>query len=83
TIEDNGKGISDEKKEKIFHRGYTTDKKRGTGLGMFIVKMLLDSYGGRIEVEDSVMGGARFDVYLKKVGRTVDISAQSYYMLKN
>ncbi|MFW6305303.1 MAG: PAS domain S-box protein, partial [Candidatus Saliniplasma sp.] len=83
TIEDDGKGISEGKKEDIFYRGYTTDKKRGTGLGMFIVRMLLNSYGGRIEVKDSDMGGARFDVYLKKLGRTVDISAQSYYMLKN
>ncbi|KXB06616.1 hypothetical protein AKJ51_03390 [candidate division MSBL1 archaeon SCGC-AAA382A20] len=66
-IEDDGKGIPDRKKDKIFDQGYTTDKKRGTGLGMFLVKTLLDIYGGSIEVKDSELGGARFDVRLRKV----------------
>ncbi len=66
-IKDDGKGIPDKEKEKIFHRGYTTDKERGSGLGMFLVKMLVETYGGKIEVKDSDLGGARFDVYLNKV----------------
>ncbi|KXB06189.1 hypothetical protein AKJ52_02470 [candidate division MSBL1 archaeon SCGC-AAA382C18] len=66
TIEDNGKGISDENKEKIFDKGYTTDPERGSGLGMFLVKMLLENYGGIIKVKDSELGGARFDVHLQK-----------------
>ncbi len=65
-IEDDGKGIPDEEKEKIFHRGYTTDEERGSGLGMFLVEMLVETYGGKIEVNDSELGGARFDVYLNK-----------------
>ncbi|MFW6305513.1 MAG: PAS domain S-box protein, partial [Candidatus Saliniplasma sp.] len=66
TIEDDGVGIPDDKKEIIFEKGYTTDEERGTGLGMFIVNMLLESYGGYIEVKDSKLGGARFDVKLKR-----------------
>ncbi len=66
SIEDDGKGISEEDREKIFDKGYSTDKKRGTGLGMFLVKKLLEIYGGNIEVKDSDLGGARFDVMLKK-----------------
>ena len=65
-IEDDGKGISDDEKESIFKKGYTTDEKRGTGLGLFLIKMLLDIYGGSIEVKDSDIGGARFDVVLNK-----------------
>lgn len=65
-IEDDGRGIPDDKKEAVFDRGYTTDDERGTGLGMFLVKMLLESYGGSIELKDSDMGGARFDVHLKR-----------------
>ncbi len=65
-IEDDGRGIPDEEKEKIFEKGYTTDEERGTGLGMFLVKTLLDIYGGSIEVKDSELGGARFDVHLQK-----------------
>lgn len=66
TIEDDGKGIPDEKKDTIFKKGYTTDKKRGTGLGLFLVKMLLDTYEGKIDVDDSEHGGARFDIHLKR-----------------
>ncbi|MFP4050721.1 MAG: PAS domain-containing protein [Thermoplasmata archaeon] len=67
VIEDNGKGIPDDKKDKIFKKGYTTDEKRGTGLGLFLIRMLLNIYGGSISVKDSELGGARFDVQLKKV----------------
>ncbi len=66
TIEDDGKGIPEEEKKSIFEKGYTTDQKRGTGLGMFIVKLLLDTYEGKIEVNDSELGGARFDIHLKR-----------------
>ncbi len=66
TIEDDGKGIADENKSKIFDKGYTVAEERGTGLGMFLVKTLLEIYGGDIEVNDSELGGARFDVHLKK-----------------
>ncbi len=66
-IEDDGKGIPDEQKEKVFEKGFTTDDERGTGLGMFLVKTLLEIYGGEIEVKDSELGGARFDVKLKRI----------------
>ncbi len=65
-IEDDGKGIPDDKKEKIFDKGYTTDKERGTGLGLYLVKMILKKYRGNIEVKDSELGGARFDIHLQK-----------------
>lgn len=43
-LEDNGKGIPDRILEKIFERGFTTGK--GSGLGLYIVKKLIESYGG-------------------------------------
>jgi len=66
TFEDNGKGIPDKDKEDIFEKGYTTDEKRGTGLGLFLVKMLMDIYNGKIAVKKSELGGARFDIHLKR-----------------
>jgi len=66
SIQDNGKGIPDDEKKKIFQRGYTTDKERSMGLGLFLVKKILDVYDGSIEVEDSEIGGAKFDMILKK-----------------
>jgi len=66
TIEDDGKGIPDYEKEKILNKGYTSDKEKGTGLGLFLIQKLLEVYEGQIEVKDSELGGARFDVHLKK-----------------
>ena len=69
-VEDDGPGIPDEKKGHIFnrmHKGST----RGMGLGLYLVKSLVDSYGGRVWVEDRVVGDhakdARFVVMLPTV----------------
>ncbi|RZN61852.1 MAG: HAMP domain-containing histidine kinase [Methanonatronarchaeia archaeon] len=70
TIEDNGKGIPDSQKELIFDRKFTTDSGRGTGLGLFLVKTLLKTYGGDIEVTDSKLGGAEFNITLQKQRKT-------------
>jgi signal transduction histidine kinase len=67
SVEDDGVGIPEGDRDKIFDRGYTTDDERGTGLGMFLVETLLEIYGGGIEVGDSELGGAKFDVHLKRV----------------
>ncbi len=66
TIEDNGKGIPDEEKQKIFEKGYTKDEKAGAGLGSYLAKEIVKTYGGNIEVKDSDLGGARFDIHLQK-----------------
>jgi PAS domain S-box-containing protein len=69
AVEDNGPGVPDEKKDMIFHRlkrGQTTT--RGTGLELYIVKTLVESFHGRVALEDRVPGdhrkGSRFLVYL-------------------
>jgi PAS domain S-box-containing protein len=69
TIEDNGNGIPDDKKDEVFNRfkrGQT--KARGTGLGLYLVKSLVESFDGYVEVQNRVMGdytkGTRFLVYL-------------------
>jgi signal transduction histidine kinase len=68
-IEDNGPGISDEKKSEIFAR-FEKGKVRKylSGLGLGLVKTLVDDYSGKIWVEDRVPGdhtqGSRFVVML-------------------
>lgn len=69
SIEDNGKGIPDEYKRCIFIRSVTLDKTlKGKGLGLYLVKMLVDKYQGEVWVEDRVPGdytkGAKFVVML-------------------
>ncbi len=56
-VEDNGPGIPDVQKDKIFNRFLRGDTKaRGSGIGLYLVKTLLDSYAGKVWVEDRVEG---------------------------
>ena len=74
AVEDNGRGVPDDKKAVIFNRLNRGDTKaRGTGLGLYIVKTLVESFGGNVSVEDRVPGdhtkGARFVVMLPAVDK--------------
>ncbi len=69
TIEDSGPGIPDDMKNKIFNRlQQSKAKARGMGLGLYLVRSLVNSYNGRVWVEDRVTGdhtrGSRFVVML-------------------
>jgi PAS domain S-box-containing protein len=73
TVEDDGPGIPDDFKDRIFNRMLKgTDKAKGMGLGLFLVKSLVESYDGRVWVEDRVPGdhrkGAKFVVRLPVAG---------------
>jgi PAS domain S-box-containing protein len=72
AIEDNGPGIPDATKEKLFKRfARGATKARGSGLGLYLVKTLVEHYGGDIHVEDRVPGdhsrGAKFVVKIPVV----------------
>jgi len=60
-IADNGPGIPDEMKEKVFEEGMGSHM----GLGLFLVKSIVESYGGRIWIEDNEPKGAVFVVKLR------------------
>jgi len=66
-VEDDGPGIHDDFKGIIFNRMYKGSA-RGMGLGLYLVKSLIESYGGRIRVGDRIEGdhtrGAKFMVFL-------------------
>ncbi|MDR1380713.1 MAG: HAMP domain-containing histidine kinase [Tannerella sp.] len=64
---DTGKGISKSRFKTIFNPGYTT-KARGWGLGLSLVKRIIESYpGGKIYVKNSEIGkGATFRMELRK-----------------
>ena len=64
-VEDNGVGISPDEKEKIFGAFYQArDNKPGTGIGLNIVKNLVEAHHGMVEVESEVGKGATFIVTL-------------------
>ncbi len=64
---DDGSGIREEDKEKVFKKGFRAGEKAGSGVGMYLVKEIVKSYGGSVEIKDSELGGVRVDVHLKKV----------------
>jgi two-component system sensor kinase len=52
-IEDFGKGIPDEIKERVFEEGFAYGETGRSGLGLYIVKKVVERYGGRVEIENN------------------------------
>jgi signal transduction histidine kinase len=59
-IGDNGVGIPRDLTEKIFQRGFTTDAKEGSGIGLFTSSQVIKNYGGAIDVSSQVGQGTTF-----------------------
>ena len=66
-VEDEGPGIEEDVKTRIFDKFYQVDgshKAEGNGLGLALVKRIVDSAGGTIKAENREYGGCRFVVEL-------------------
>jgi signal transduction histidine kinase len=64
-IDDNGPGLSEADAQKVLRRGVRLDEKTpGTGLGLDIVKELVDVYGGSLELKRSQLGGLLVELRL-------------------
>ena len=63
SVEDNGSGISEDVKTRIFEP-YVTTKSKGTGLGLAIVKKIVDEHHGTISVINVKPTGARVEIEL-------------------
>lgn len=63
---DNGPGISDDEKEKVFKPFYQTPegKKQGTGIGLSLVKSLVEAHSGTVSLADTYPSGVIFTVTL-------------------
>ena len=75
-IKDNGKGIPDEIKDRIFTPNFTT-KNSGSGLGLAISKQIIDSIGGSIWFESQENTGTTFYVLIPKFVETSNDIVQS------
>jgi len=69
AITDEGNGIPDEDKLKIFEKFYrigsdATQKSKGTGLGLFLVKRIVDAHKGMVYVKDNKPKGSIFSIQL-------------------
>ena len=66
-IADNGIGIPDEIKGRIFEEDFSHGEEARTGLGLYIVKKTMENYGGSVRVEDNTPKGSVFVLKLKGV----------------
>jgi len=60
-LADDGPGIPADEREAVFESGYTTSED-GTGLGLRIVKRIVEAHGWEIESTNSASGGAGFEI---------------------
>ncbi|MEE1939128.1 ATP-binding protein [Streptomyces sp. TRM 70361] len=60
TVSDEGPGIPEESMSRVFTRFWRGSKRGGTGLGLYIVKGIVEAHGGTITVGRSAAGGAEF-----------------------
>jgi len=65
TVKDDGEGVPDEIRDKLFEWGTKGKDSKGSGLGLHLVKIIVEGYGGRIMLKDAEKG-AVFEIYLKK-----------------
>ena len=68
-VDDDGIGIPEQERERIFEPFYRLDRSRdratgGFGLGLAISRRALEAQGGTLNVEQSPLGGARFKLWL-------------------
>ncbi|MFT8320790.1 MAG: ATP-binding protein [Bacillus sp. (in: firmicutes)] len=74
-VQDEGMGIAEKDLPYIFERFYRGDKSRdrktgGMGIGLSIVKALVDAHRGKIEIESNSNAGTKVIIYLPKAGNT-------------
>ncbi|GAB2683537.1 sensor histidine kinase [Thalassiella azotivora] len=64
VVEDEGEGIPEENLGLVFTKFWRGARRGGTGLGLYVVRGLVEAHGGRVSVGRSPGGGARFRVLL-------------------
>lgn len=75
-IQDRGPGIPDDALDRIWEPGYTT-KRRGTGIGLPLVRQTIEAHGGEVEAGNAPHGGAEFVVILPREGPGPDPGSPS------
>ncbi|PKD16423.1 histidine kinase [Salegentibacter salinarum] len=67
SVEDNGVGIAEEHQEVVFEKYARINSKiEGTGMGLYVIKKMIESHGGKIELESTLGQGSKFKVFFKK-----------------
>ncbi len=69
TVRDTGPGVPEAEQPRIWERLYRCDQSRsqsGLGLGLSLVRAIIEAHGGRVRVENDPAGGAVFELVLPK-----------------
>jgi PAS domain S-box-containing protein len=64
VVSDTGHGMDDEVKRRLFEPFFTTKAESGTGLGLSMVRAIVEQAGGKVEVESSPGAGSAFRLWL-------------------
>lgn len=64
VVRDDGAGIPESERERLFERGETGSQSGGTGFGLYFVGSMVETYGGEITITDSTDGGAAVQLEL-------------------
>ena len=62
-IHDNGPGIPEEMRQRVFSRFWRAGPGAGSGLGMYIARGIVEQHGGSIDIKDADGGGALIRVW--------------------
>ena len=71
AVSDNGKGMTEQEREKMFDPFFTT-RKTGTGLGLAVSHQIIEQHGGTLEVKTAEGEGTTVTIILPKTGRERD-----------
>jgi two-component system sensor histidine kinase NblS len=81
-VKDNGIGIPEECLEHIFERFYRVERKvhtiKGTGLGLTIVKKIVEKHGGHLSVESAMGEGSTFSFFLPPASAEISENTNDY-----
>jgi len=78
SVQDNGTGMSEEIKEKIFDLFFTTkDVNKGTGIGLSTVQGIVDQHDGFIKVKSTLGEGSTFHIYFPVVEKNYEERVQT------
>lgn len=72
VVEDDGPGVAESQRSRVFALGVSSKQPRdehGRGVGLALVSRVVTRRGGRVDIGESALGGAAFDVWLPSPGR--------------
>jgi signal transduction histidine kinase len=88
SVADEGPGVADDEKERVFQRFYQSEagravRGRGVGLGLSICQAIVDEHGGAIWVTDNEPRGSVFNVLIPAAARVESGEAVSPTLVSN